>query len=172
MSSPKPVPKESEWPIRMNFSAVIHAPRERVWNELMDFGAYSQWNPYIREATVTDASKNPLRDDLIAAGHKFVVKVHIPPTMDDSVKTRTLAETVLHVAPGSQLVWGASASPKPLFGSQRWHVLSDVEGGTKYEIIAVLSGVGGSLAMRFMRKSFVEANEAMVQGLKTRCERS
>jgi hypothetical protein len=58
------------------------------------------------------------------------------------------------------------------FGAQRWHVLTDVQGGTKYEIIAVLSGIGGSLAMRFMRQSLTDAMEGMAEGLKTRCEQS
>ncbi|KAF8147812.1 hypothetical protein K438DRAFT_1625932 [Mycena galopus ATCC 62051] len=169
-SQPKPVPTESEWPIYFNVSVVIEAPRERVWEELMDFGSYSQWNPFIRGASVTDASKNPLRDDQIAPGHKLIVHVHTPPTMDDSIKARALVETVFHVVPGQQLVWGASAAPRLLFGSQRWNVLSDVEGGTKFEIVAVLSGLGGALAMRFMRKAFVEGIGAMAEGLKARCE--
>ncbi|KAJ7902752.1 hypothetical protein B0H14DRAFT_2667528 [Mycena olivaceomarginata] len=142
MSAPRPVPKESDWPIYIPVSVVIKAPREKVWNMLMDFGSYPEWNPYIRGATVTDASKRPLPDNQIAVGHKLVVKAQMPPTMDNSVKPRVLAETVIHVAPGRQFVWGASESPRMFFGAQRWHVLTDVHGGTKYEIIAVLSGIG------------------------------
>jgi hypothetical protein len=125
-----------------------------------------------RGATVTDASKRPLPDNQIAVGHKLVVKAQMPPTMDNNVKPRVLAETVIHVAPGRQFVWGASESPRMFFGAQRWHVLTDVQGGTKYEIIAVLSGIGGSLAMRFMRQSLTDAMEGMAEGLKTRCEQS
>ncbi|KAK7028268.1 hypothetical protein R3P38DRAFT_2935067 [Favolaschia claudopus] len=173
MSAPKPLPKESDWPIYIPVSVVIKAPREKVWEVLMNFEAYPLWNPYIRDATVTDASKNPLRNDQISAGHKLVVKVQTPPTMDPTAKPpRTLAETVVHVAPGHQLVYGSSPStPRLLFGSQRWHVLSDVPGGTKYEIVSYMSGVGGSLAMMMMRKALVDGITAMAEGVKARCER-
>jgi hypothetical protein len=125
-----------------------------------------------REATVTHASKKPLPDREIAAGRKLVIRVHMSPTMDDSrVNTRTLTETVLHIEPQSQLAWGAP-SRGWLFGAQSWHVLSDVEGGTKFEIVAVFGGVAGSLMMKFMGKAFKESIQAMANGLKTRCEQS
>lgn len=43
MSAPRPVPKESDWPIYIPVSVVIKAPWEKVWNMLMDFGSYPEW---------------------------------------------------------------------------------------------------------------------------------
>lgn len=94
----------------------------------------------------------------------------MPPAMDASVKPRSMTELVMHVEPQSQLAWG-SHLPGWLFGAEHWNVLTEVEGGTKYEIIAVLKGGAAHLMMRSMREPFTEAIKAMALGFKTRCER-
>ncbi|KAF8147804.1 hypothetical protein K438DRAFT_1734093 [Mycena galopus ATCC 62051] len=168
-SSTKSVPKESEWPSYISTSVIIDAPREKVWEVLVDFGAYEKWNPYIRESTHLDGSKKPIQGHEIVKGHSVALKVHIPPAMEDSVKLRAMTELVMHVEPPSQLAWG-SHLPGWLFGAEHWNLLSDAEGGTKFEIIAVFSGAGPYLMMMSMRQPFTEALQAMATALKTRCE--
>ncbi|KAJ7673444.1 hypothetical protein B0H17DRAFT_1335058 [Mycena rosella] len=167
MPSTKSIPQESDWPNYISRSVVISAPREKVWAVLVDFAAYSEWNPYIRESTLLGASSG----QQIAAGHRVALKVHMPPAMDDSVKLRGMTETVKHVEPQRQLAWG-SHLPGWLFGAEHWNVLSDVEGGTKFEIIAVFSGAGPYVMMLSMREPFTASVNAMAEALKTRCEKS
>ncbi|KAJ7475145.1 hypothetical protein B0H11DRAFT_2018541 [Mycena galericulata] len=169
MFSFKTVPLESEWPSYISASVVIDAPPEKVWDVLVDFAAYGEWNPYIRESTLIDASKTLLPGHKIAKGNRVALKVHIPPAMDDSVKLRAMTELVMHVEPRSQLAWG-SHLPGWLFGAEHWNVLSEVEGGTKFEIIAVFKGAGPYVMMLSMREPFTDAINAMVESLKTRCE--
>ncbi|KAJ6602430.1 hypothetical protein DFH09DRAFT_1019533 [Mycena vulgaris] len=148
-----------------------HAPRQKVWDALVDFAAYPAWNPYIRESTLLDASKTPAPGAQPAAGHRVALKVHMPPAMDDSVKLRAMTELVMHVEPLRELAWG-SHLPGWLFGAEHWNVLSDVEGGTKFEIIAVFSGAGPYVMLLSMRDAFTASIKAMAEGLKTRCEES
>ncbi|KAJ6482081.1 hypothetical protein C8R47DRAFT_1133867 [Mycena vitilis] len=169
MSSTKSIPLESEWPTYISTSVVINASREQVWDVLLDFAGHAKWNPYIRESTLLDASNKAIPNTQIAPGNRLALKVHIPPAMDDSVKLRAMTETVKHVAPRSQLAWG-SHLPGWLFGAEQWNVLTEVDGGTKFEVIAVFSGIGPYLMMKSMREPCGQALDGMAQGLKTRCE--
>ncbi|KAJ7766526.1 hypothetical protein DFH07DRAFT_809297 [Mycena maculata] len=166
-SSPKSIPVESEWPTYLSTSVVINAPRQKVWDVLVDFAGYAKWNPYIRECTLLDASKAPVHGRGIAADDFVTLKLHMPPAMD-SVKLRAMAEHVKHVEPLSQLAWGGRM-PGWLHGSEHWNVLTEIDGGTKFEIIRVFSGV---VIRALSRDSFADAIEAMAQGLKARCEKS
>ncbi|KAJ6589028.1 hypothetical protein B0H19DRAFT_1102576 [Mycena capillaripes] len=168
-STTKSIPVQSEWPTYISRSVIINAPRQKVWDVLVDFSEYAKWNSYIRESTLIDASNKALPGHQIAKGNRLALKTHIPPTMDDSVKMRAMTELVMHVEPQSQLAWG-SHLPGWLFGAEQWNVLTEVEGGTKYEMIAVFSGVGPYLMMRSMRDPITKAVHAMAEGLKTRCE--
>lgn len=108
----------------------------------------------------------------IAKGHRVALKVHIPPSMDDSIKMRAMTELVMHVEPRSQLAWG-SHLPGWLFGAENWNVLSDAEGGyTKFESIAVFKGAGPYVMMGSMREPATQSLKAMADGLKARCEQS
>ncbi|KAJ7084163.1 hypothetical protein C8R43DRAFT_1051809 [Mycena crocata] len=173
MSSPtKSIPLESEWPTYFSTSVIIKATRQKVWDVLVDFPSYSQWNPYIRESTLLDASKKTcLPGQQIAKGNHLALKAQIPPTMDNSVKPRPMTELVMHVEPRSQLAWG-SHLPGWLFGAEQWNVLTEVDGGTKFEMIAVFKGVGPyvMISMMSLREPMVKAIEAMAGGLKSRCE--
>ncbi|KAJ7083474.1 hypothetical protein C8R44DRAFT_992030 [Mycena epipterygia] len=166
----KSIPLKSEWPTYISTSVIVHAPREKVWDVLVDFASYGKWNPYIHEGTLLDASSKPLPDAQITEAKCFVLKVCLPPGMDDSLKTRALTEVVMHVEPRSQLAWG-SARSRWLFGAEHWNVLSDAEGGgTKFEIIKVYSGVGPALMMGLMRETVTQAITEMAAALKARCE--
>ncbi|KAJ7629434.1 hypothetical protein DFH06DRAFT_1005909 [Mycena polygramma] len=173
MSSTKSIPLESEWPTYISTSVVINASREKVWDVLLDLAGHGKWQlTYTRrESTLLDASNKAIPSAEIAPGNRLALKVHIPPAMDDSVKMRAMTETVKHVAPRSQIAWG-SHLPGWLFGAEHWNVLTEVDGGTKFEAIAVFSGVGPYLMMKSMREPCAQALEGMAQGLKTRCEQT
>ncbi|KAK7028284.1 hypothetical protein R3P38DRAFT_3354080 [Favolaschia claudopus] len=166
------VPRESEWPTYFSKSVIIKAPRQFVWDVLVDFDSYPKWNPYIRESTLIDATKKPLPGHQIALGHQVALKVHMPPTMDDTVKMSAMTETVKQVQKPSELAWGSHRLPGWLFGAQHWNVLTEVEGGTKFEIVTVFSGFVTSmmLSMLSMRQPFIESVDTMAEAMKKRCE--
>ncbi|KAJ7034659.1 hypothetical protein C8F04DRAFT_1182936 [Mycena alexandri] len=134
------------------FSMVINAPRKKVWDTLVDFSEYAKWNPYIRTATLLDGSKKhlPGSNPQLAKGNYVGINVHMPPSLDHSIKTQTLAEFIMHVKPQRQLAWGSSK--------------------TKFEIIAVFSGLGPGLAKEWMRTTVTACIEEMAGALKSRCE--
>ncbi|KAJ6617986.1 hypothetical protein B0H10DRAFT_1796376 [Mycena sp. CBHHK59/15] len=170
MSTPKKsIPVEADWPFYFSTSIVIHKPRQKIWDVLLDFPSYNEWNPYIRESILIDASKKPVPSYEIAKGHRVALKVHMPAAMDDSVKTRSMTELVMHVKPLTQLAWG-SHLPGWLFGAEHWNVLSEFDGGTKFEIIAVFRGAGPHLMMMSMKEVFADSLKAMAEALKARCE--
>ncbi|KAF7290641.1 hypothetical protein MIND_01304400 [Mycena indigotica] len=169
------LPVASEWPTYISRSVVIDAPREKVWSVFTDFKAYPEWNPYWRECTLLDEHKRPLGAGTpVAAGHRLSLKLHIPPTMDDTVGTHDMVEALSHVEAGAHLVWTVSWGF--LLRSVRLHHFADVEGeagaGRKTEVV-VVSAIGG-LAGRMMPKGMLAdltmSIEAMNAALKKRCE--
>ncbi|KAJ7641419.1 hypothetical protein FB45DRAFT_785517 [Roridomyces roridus] len=174
MSLAKSIPLKSDWPFYFSTSVVINAPRQQVWDVLLHFGGHKSWNPFIREATpVLDRSQTPLpTGTALAPGHHIAMKVHIPGTMDDSVKPRAMIELVKQVEAPSQLAWG-SHLPGWFFGAENWHVLTELEGGakTKFEIVAVFKGVGPRVMMWTMDGAILdETIKGMAEGLKRVCE--
>lgn len=39
----KSIPLKSEWPTYIATSVLIRAPRQKVWDVLVDFAAYGKW---------------------------------------------------------------------------------------------------------------------------------
>ncbi|KAJ7464920.1 hypothetical protein B0H11DRAFT_2308680, partial [Mycena galericulata] len=115
-----------------------------------------------REITLIDASKTPLPSDQqeVAAETSVALKVHMPPT---AASPRALTERVLHVEPQRHFVWGAHNPPGWLFVAERWHVLSDIQGGTKFEIIAVQQGAAPYLMKRMIQGPLTESLDAMAK---------
>ncbi|KAJ7652262.1 hypothetical protein B0H17DRAFT_1215043 [Mycena rosella] len=150
--APIPIPQASEWGTYMSTVVVIHAPRQQV-------------NPFIRAGMPLNAAKAPLP----RAGHFLVLHVQIPPTMHGG-KARALTEHVKRVEPLRVLAWGANA-PRWLLGAQHWNVLSDVEGGTRFEIVKVYGGLGARLMPVAMMAGVAEGIEAMAEEIKARSER-
>src|SRR3990167_4643682 len=67
----------------------IAVPVSRVWDVLTDFGAYPQWNPFIREI-----KGNPQR------GEKLTVTITPP-----GQKPRSFKPTIISVIPNTELSW-------------------------------------------------------------------
>ncbi|ETW78569.1 hypothetical protein HETIRDRAFT_243347, partial [Heterobasidion irregulare TC 32-1] len=150
-------------------SILIEASRERVWGVLLDFSSYGQW----REQTVVDAtSKNPLSDQIPQEGQRLLMKVHIPPTMDDSKSFQTTEEIITHVDNANfRIAWKYATLPEWLLRAERWQTLSEVSPGrTKYETQEVFGGILAYVIKIFLRNGLEEAFDAMAATLKSRSE--
>ena len=67
----------------------IAAPAERVWDVLVDFDAYPEWNPFIR--TIQGACE---------PGARLTVRIEPP-----GARGMTFKPTVLRVEPARELAW-------------------------------------------------------------------
>lgn len=67
---------------------IVNAPASRVWQVLIDFEAYQQWNPFIRKV-----------DGVARQGNRISAQMHL------SNRTMTFRPTVLTVKPDIELRW-------------------------------------------------------------------
>ncbi|GAW00358.1 hypothetical protein LENED_001872 [Lentinula edodes] len=77
-STPPPV---SSAVFSVSGSIVISAPPEKVWQTLLDFDSYKQWNPFVRSQIILN---NPNSAPLSVGHHIKLYPVHLPPTLDDA----------------------------------------------------------------------------------------
>ncbi|GAB2505566.1 SRPBCC family protein [Nocardia heshunensis] len=136
---------------------VIQAPPMRVWEVLVDLGAYSEWNPFIREA-----------HGEIAVGSTLYLRM-FPVT---GGRPTTFEPTVLVARPGVEVRWLGRLLLPGIFDGEHSFTLTDTaDGGTEVVQAEKFSGlivpfVGGSI--QNTQESFVALNEA----LKKRVEHS
>ncbi|KAJ7701585.1 hypothetical protein B0H17DRAFT_1045902 [Mycena rosella] len=155
-------------------SILIDAPREKVWEILLDFGSYKEWNAFVREQAIVSASGTALADQTPAVGKRLLIRtVHLPPTMGDpglmqSIGINALITTIDHE--NYRAAWVANSLPSWAFYAERWQMLT-VEGGkTKYENFEVFRGILAYLLKFFAGKNLVLGVRAMAEGLKSRAE--
>ncbi len=131
----------------------ISAPASRVWDVLVDFSAYPQWNPIIAAVSA------PLR----AGGHgkaTFTMgragKVSIPIVME-------------RVAPGVELSW--SGGPRRLFHGTHYFRLRELDDGATHVMHGELfEGFAVRFSTKLMRRHAVPAYQSLTDALKRRCE--
>ncbi|KAJ6578884.1 hypothetical protein DFH09DRAFT_1148575 [Mycena vulgaris] len=156
-------------------SILIDAPREKVWEILLDFGSYKEWNAFVRGQTIVSESGTALADQTPAAGKMlFISPVHLPPTMGspgfmESHSTNVRITTLDHE--NYRAAWiTANGLPSWALQAERWQMLTVEDGKTKYESIEVFRGFIAYLVKFFTGKNLVLGVRAMAEGLKTRAE--
>ncbi|KAI0369266.1 hypothetical protein BV20DRAFT_946385 [Pilatotrama ljubarskyi] len=166
MPSNLPPPSYSG-PFTANASVVIDAPIEKVWDVLLDFPKYPECQ------VITDKNEKPVEDQTPAEGKYLLMKVHIPPTMDDSVPTTSAFEIITHVEPDTRRVAWKNLLPQWFVRAERWQALSTTEEGkTLYESREIFAGVGAYAIKMFIGKNLEKSFEAMAEALKARAEQA
>ncbi|EEB91172.1 hypothetical protein MPER_10510, partial [Moniliophthora perniciosa FA553] len=102
---PSHLPQVAPGYFNVSSSILINAPIEKVWNILLDFPKYSEWNPFVRKQVVTDASFIPIEDQTPKEGGYMVITSQIPPiegpvdanTQGDPLKTQNSTEKITHL---------------------------------------------------------------------------
>ncbi|KAF9238674.1 hypothetical protein BU15DRAFT_47424 [Melanogaster broomeanus] len=161
-------------------SVVIDAPRELVWEVLMDWGSYREWNPFIRNQCLTDASRKPLPASLQtprAGAHLLIQPVHLPPSFDPPkiLPTGSAFEVITTMDPENfRCAWKNVEWPSWLLNAERWQALVEVvEDGkkkTRYETIEVFGGVLAYIISFLLGSRLQQGFTAMAQGLKKQSE--
>ncbi|KAJ6630116.1 hypothetical protein B0H10DRAFT_1985051 [Mycena sp. CBHHK59/15] len=159
-------------------SIVINAPREKVWNVLLDFASYKEWNPFVRGQTLVSESRTALPDQTPEAGKLlFISPAHLPPTMGTPgfmQSHSTMVRIIVIDRENYRAAWiTANGLPRWALQTERWQMLTlEEDGRTKYESIEVFRGILGYVVKFFTGKNLVLGVRAMAEGLKSRSESS
>ncbi|KAI0295634.1 hypothetical protein B0F90DRAFT_1820382 [Multifurca ochricompacta] len=161
-------------------SSLIKAPKQKVWDTLIDFESYNEWNPYIRkQEIINEHDKSPSATQIPAPGRRIRIHTNLPPTMvdDENKKPFTTGEILTHVDDEAfRLAWRFATPAHWLINAERWQVLRDDEsrpGGqtTVYETWETFGGLLALLIWLFMGTKLQVAFDAMGSSLKDRAER-
>ena len=132
----------------------INAPKERVWEVLMDFEKHSEWNPFIKSI-----------EGQSILGGKLKVLLTPPDTSEMTFKPK-----VVGYRENEQFAWQGKLFIKGIFDGRHIFELSDVNGGCKLvhreEFGGILAGALSSKVGENTKKGF----EAMNRALKERAE--
>ncbi|KAH6904489.1 hypothetical protein BKA70DRAFT_536621 [Coprinopsis sp. MPI-PUGE-AT-0042] len=170
-------PSASDGVFAVTGSSVIDAPRDKVWEILLDFDSYVEWNPFVRRQQVVDASGNPLPDKTPAEGKYITIApVHLPPTMGNPGfigKGSAFVEITVLDTEGYRAAWEtAGYMPGWLLHAERWQTLTALPNGqTRYDAIEVFSGPVAYLVKLFVGSALKQGFQAMADTMKQRAER-
>ncbi|KZT00890.1 uncharacterized protein LAESUDRAFT_687453 [Laetiporus sulphureus 93-53] len=158
--------------LTVSASSVINAPLSGLWEILLDFPSYHEWNTFVHVQKVVDASGNPLPDQTPREGQYILMEVYIPPTpdMNRSPTSRPLEMIIAIDHETHRLAW-KNLMPQWFLRAVRWQALSVIEGGkTLYETREVMSGPGAYLVRMLMSSGLQKGFEAVAEGLKKKAE--
>jgi hypothetical protein len=136
-------------------SSEIDAPRDAVWEVLVDFDAYPEWNPFTRRVSTT-----------LEVGAPVSMHVDMP-----GRSARDRVEWVNLVEPGRTICWGMHIGHPGLLTANRWQRLHDLVGGrTRYHTVDRFSGLLVPLVMAFYGEPTRQGFASVAEGLKARVE--
>jgi len=132
----------------------IAAPPEKVWEILMDFPSYGDWNPFV---TAIDGESK--------VGEQLAASLRLP-----GGKTRGFKPKVTAVEPERLFQWFGKVGFDALFGGRHSFRLSPTEHGTRFEHSERFTGVLASMMFSMMGRRTEAGFRAMNDALKARSE--
>jgi hypothetical protein len=132
----------------------IHAPLHHVWNVLMDFDRYPEWNPFVK-----------MISGKAVEGEQISVSIKLP-----GKKAMMFKPVVLKSVNESEFRWKGKFIVKGIFDGEHYFLLSELpNGSTALQHGEIFTGIlipfmGGVL------KSTKSGFENMNVALKERCE--
>ncbi|KAK0457543.1 uncharacterized protein EV420DRAFT_502290 [Desarmillaria tabescens] len=70
---------ETTGEVNISGSSLINAPKDAVWDAVLDFSAYPDWNPFVRSQLVANEFAIPLKNQTAFVGAKLIITSQIPP---------------------------------------------------------------------------------------------
>ena len=133
----------------------IEAPAERVWEVLMDFDSYPEWNPYIRE----------LKGEA-APGERLEMRMDVSGFRKMNLKTRVLAAQAER-----GFGWSGRALLPGIFDAEHFFVIEPIdEKSVKFVQLERFSGILVPLILHRIGKGLRQSFLLMNQALKERAE--
>ncbi|MEM7103746.1 MAG: SRPBCC domain-containing protein [Bacteroidota bacterium] len=134
----------------------IHAPVEKVWDVLMNFGGYENWNPFIR--IIGKPMKGQKLENII-----FM----------KGGKTQKFTPTILEVSRHKSFRWEGHLYVKGLFDGEHCFELESIdEQATKFKHYEHFRGVMAGPVLKLIGKDTKKGFESMNMALKKYCESS
>ena len=132
-------------------SIVINASREKIWNILMDFERYHEWNSFIKSIS-----------GKVKKGNQIRVKL----------EGMTFKPVVLVLNENTELKWLGHLWFKGLFdGEHKFKLIDNGNGTTKFEQSENFNGILVKLFSRSLDKNTKTGFEQMNKELKLRAEK-
>ncbi|MCB2224808.1 MAG: SRPBCC domain-containing protein [Actinobacteria bacterium] len=132
----------------------IDAPPERVWDVLMDFAAYPEWNPFIT-AISGEA----------ALGERLAVTLTLP-----TGKTMRFSPEVTVCEPQRFFRWHGKVGVRGIFDGHHSFRLDPTQRGTRVEHAERFTGLLGWMMFGKTRRQTEDGFRAMNAALKERAE--
>ncbi|KAK0468945.1 hypothetical protein IW261DRAFT_1345654 [Armillaria novae-zelandiae] len=165
--------------ININGSSLINAPKEAVWNALLDFSSYPNWNPFVRSQIVANEFTIPLQNQTAFVGAKLIITSQIPPLpqpVDVSTPPNlltqhiTIEEITVIDTENYRVAW-VLLSPEWILSTIRWSAVSTVvdDYGVEkslYESRETFSGPLAGVVQEMIGDSIAESFQAQADALK------
>ncbi len=136
-------------------SIVIDAPAERIWQILLDFERYGEWNPFTPRVESTLQPGAPVHLHVRLRGERLSHRV----------------EYVTAVEPERRLAWRMQLGPRFLLAAERRQLLEPAGAGqTCYVSEDEITGWLTPLVMRLFGVAMQRGFEDVAQALKKRAE--
>ncbi len=135
----------------------IFAPPERVWEVLLDFPRYGEWNPFVRSIEGSPTKGSSLR-----------VAIHPP-----GGKAMSFRPLVLRYSPAQEFRWKGILLVPGLFDGEHYFKLEPAtDGSTHFTQGESFTGLLVPLFRSTLDRNTKAGFEAMNQALKQRLERA
>lgn len=134
----------------------ITAPPARVWEVLMDFDSYGDWNPFVKK----------IEGDAVV-GERIAVRLELP-----GGKKMAFKPTVTAWESERLFQWRGKVGFRGVFDGKHSFRLSPTEHGTRFEHTERFTGILAWMMSGKMRRRTETGFRAMNDALKTRCEAS
>ncbi|KAK0482972.1 hypothetical protein EDD18DRAFT_1084530 [Armillaria luteobubalina] len=142
--------------ININGSSIINAPKEAVWNAVLNFSSYPNWNPFVRSQLVANEFAIPLENQTAFVGAKLIITSQIPPLPQPvdvftppNLLTQhiTLEEITVIDTENYRVAW-VLLSPDWILNTIRWSAVSTVvdDYGMEKSLYESRETFGGPLA--------------------------
>ena len=132
----------------------IDAPPEKVWGILMDFGAYPDWNPFIKR----------IKGDQALGGK---LEAYLDPPEGRGM---TFKPTIVVFEDGRELTWLGRLLVPGIFDGRHTLRVEPRDGGSTFVHSEGFTGLLAGLMMRLIGDSTEQGFLAMNQALKARAE--
>lgn len=147
------------------FEVITHydfdASPQQVWEVLVDFPSYSEWNPFIIKANPAKSKESILDKNLKGQNLQITTKV-----MED--KPQVFNPKITEATPAKELSWVGKVGSECLLKAEHSFVLEEIKGG-KTRLIhsekfsGMLSGIINAEQRGKIRKSFEKMNSSLAE---------
>ena len=134
---------------------IINGTTDQVWNELMNFESYPDWNPFIKQVKTHSDLK---------VGQRLTVLLHL-----QNRNPQTFKPTIKSIIPKKEFSWLGNLYLPKIFDGHHTFQLEQINQKTKFIQKERFSGLLGFI-IKFIAKDTEESFNSMNEILKQRVE--